>query len=163
VSQEKRNGTQPHGAEGLSWNRMITWTARSLPSYLQWARPWVPGRFEDLWDAVQEIAGEHREFAARLAEHVTRRGGLSSPGNYPEVYPAWHDLALDFLAEKMIQELLAGAAELDAARSGPPLDPDLAKAAESLRDLFRDEAERLQSLLPDPRRSPSPPASGDAA
>ncbi|NMC20545.1 MAG: hypothetical protein GYA33_09005 [Thermogutta sp.] len=139
-------------------NRMLTLTARSLPSYFYRARPWMPGRFVDLWDAMQEIAGEHREFAAKVAEHLVRRGEMPNPGNYPAVYTAWHDLSLDFLADKMIRELRDGAAELEAAIGGPGLDPAVVKTAESLRGLFLDEAERLQTLWDDLRRaSPASP------
>jgi len=142
-------------------NRMLTLTARSLPAYLYRARPWVPGRFVDLWDALQEISGEHREFAAKAAEHVLRRGGMPNPGNYPDVYTAWHDLSLDFLADRTIRELRNGAAELEAAIGGPGLDPAVSKSAESLRRLFLDEAERLQTLLDDLRQA-SPASPEDA-
>ncbi|GAB4130427.1 MAG: hypothetical protein Kow0040_08210 [Thermogutta sp.] len=146
---------------GRLWRRMLTLTARSLPAYLHRARPWVPGRFADLWEAMQEIAEEHREFAAKAAEHIVRSGEVPDPGNYPDVYTAWHDLSLDFLADKMIRELRNGAAELESA-ADPRLAPAAAKSAESLRRLFLDEAERLQSLLDDLRKE-SPAAPSDAA
>lgn len=157
-SFRRRNDDDRAASDGGLLNRMLTLTARSLPSYLYRARPWVPGRFVDLWDAMQEIAGEHREFAAKVAEHIVRRGGMPDPGNYPAVYTAWHDLALDFLADKTIRELRDGAAELEAAAGGSGLDPAVAKSAESLRRLFLDEAERLQTLLDDLRQvSPASP------
>lgn len=157
-SFRSRNDDDRAASDGGLLNRMLTLTARSLPSYLYRARPWVPGRFVDLWDAMQEIAGEHREFAAKVAEHIVRRGGMPDPGNYPAVYTAWHDLALDFLADKTIRELRDGAAELEAAAGGSGLDPAVAKSAESLRRLFLDEAERLQTLLDDLRQvSPASP------
>lgn len=158
-SDPARGGTEggtPAPPGGL-WNRLLALTARSLPAYLFRARPWVPGRYADLWDAMQEIAGEHREFAAKLAREIALRGGVPNPGNYPEVYTAWHDLSLEFLAERMIRELRRGAAGLEAV-GGAGIDPALSKAAESLRRLFLDEAERLQTLLDDLRKeAPAPP------
>lgn len=152
--KEAGNPAMPGGL----WNRLLALTARSLPAYLFRTRPWVSGRYAELWDAMQEIAGEHREFAAKLAQQIVRRGGVPNPGNYPGVYTAWHDLSLEFLAERVIRELRRGATDLEAVGGGAGSDAALSKAAESLRRLFLDEAERLQTLLDDVRKeAPAPP------
>ena len=76
---------------------------RSLPMYLAEARPWVRRGGEKLASAVAAIAGDQCLFAHRVAQAVIDLGGHPAPGAFPYQFTSVHDLAIDYLIERLIE------------------------------------------------------------
>lgn len=128
-------------------NRLYVAHARSLPSYLSYAMPWLASTDARAWETVVQVAVDQRRMADRLGEMIMDLGGAVDPGEYPLKYTALHDLSFEYLLGKVIEgqtqlvpQLQAGAEQLTLV----PLARSLAEEAvgeakghlESLRELL---------------------------
>jgi hypothetical protein len=102
--------------------RILSALRRSLPMYLEDARPWSAGGDEAARAALGRLAADEKTYARRLAEAILRRGGQPPPVSFPLEYTSLNDVSLDYL----LQRVLAG------------LDVDLAAVARAADDLVSD-------------------------
>lgn len=81
-------------------NRLFRLIYRSLPVYLEAARPWAEKGRESTVETLARMAAEDRALAERIAQAIRQEGGQVEPGQFPAEFAALHDLSADFLLRK---------------------------------------------------------------
>ena len=127
--------------------KLLNRTARSLLSYVFGSHPWVSYRLENLWQVIEEIASRHREWSVRLSEEIIRRDGIPDPGSFPTEYARYNDLAIEFLAPKILEELEETYAIVRQSLTGCHNDPELTTMLQQLENELRTEIESLQQEI----------------
>jgi|YNPNPStandDraft_1061719.scaffolds.fasta_scaffold36086_2 hypothetical protein len=127
--------------------RFLNRTARSLACYSVHVRPWVSYRREGLWQVIEEIASRHRELSIRLSEEIVRRGGIPNPGGFPPANAGYHDLAIEYIAPKIISELEKTLNAVKQALCNYHDDSKLRELLQQIADEFTAELESLQESL----------------
>lgn len=94
---------QPSGR--TLFQTLLRRVGRSLAVYVVQTRPWVPYRQGELWELLEEIAMRHRDWANRLGETIAIQGDVPDLGPFPLAYTRFHDLGLDFLAARVLEDL----------------------------------------------------------
>ncbi len=88
-------------------NRLLRILARSLPMYMEAAKPWSGGGQQPAQDALKSLVADQHRFAGRVAEAIFAGGGQPEPGPFPAAFAAMNDASLDYLLRRVI-ELLRG-------------------------------------------------------
>jgi hypothetical protein len=83
-------------------NQMLQVLCRSLPMYLADARPWARPEHESLQMALEQLVGDRRQYAERVAKAILQLGGRPDPGRFPSEFAAKNDLSLDFMLHEVI-------------------------------------------------------------
>jgi bacterioferritin (cytochrome b1) len=135
-------------------NRLLALQQYSLANYLLYANPWVPPGGERLLEAIRQIAANHQVQACRIGRLIVNRRGAIGPGHFPMRFTAYNDLALDYLAQRLLEqerelidEVSRGVARLDD-------DPEARRLAEDVLASEERHFKMLTGLL-------SPNVSGD--
>jgi hypothetical protein len=84
-------------------NRLLILHYRSLPTYLSYTSPWCREGNNEVKEALDLIAADHRALVDRLGEMIMDGGGSIRWGEFPLRYTALHDLSLDFLLTRLIE------------------------------------------------------------
>jgi hypothetical protein len=84
-------------------NRMLTAFQYSLATYLSYARPWTHFGNARLLEAVRETAADHDAHARRLGRLILKRRGKVEADRFPTQFTAYNDLALDYLAPRLVE------------------------------------------------------------
>lgn len=84
-------------------NRLLHVLCRSLPMYLEDAKPWTRRDDEQAQRALADIVAEQRVLAANVAEAILEHRGRPDPGRFPIEFAATNDLTLDFLQQKLVE------------------------------------------------------------
>jgi len=84
-------------------DRLLQTLCRSLPRYLEDARPWTRRGDQKTIAALTHIVADQRELAQRVAEAIVEHGGRPDPGRFPMEFTAINDLQLDFVLKKLIE------------------------------------------------------------
>ena len=126
---------------------LIRRLGRSLAVYAMQARPWVPYRREELWELLEEIASQHREWAERLGEEITAAGQMIELGPFPSSYTRFHDVSVDFLAIHILDDLRELRSLAEEAERLPGIKPELAAVLTRIRSGLSDQASNLEKAL----------------
>ncbi|MGQ9503747.1 MAG: hypothetical protein ACUVQG_03475 [Thermogutta sp.] len=121
--------------------------ARSLPCYIAQTRPWVSYRREGLWQVIEEIASRHRELSVQLSEEITRHGGVPEPGGFPLEYARYNDLAIEYVAAKIFEELEATLKLVQQIQSDCYEDPKLSGLLQQIAKELTAEFKSLEQAL----------------
>lgn len=93
-------------------NRLLILHHRSLPMYLSYAAPWLqPGR-EAASETLACIVDAQKNMVDRLNEMILENGQAADFGRFPFAFTALHDLSMDYLLRKMIEEQERAVAEI---------------------------------------------------
>jgi len=84
-------------------NRVLAVLYRSLPVYLQGAKPWTPNDGRRALDALARIAEDQQRYSQRVAAAILQEDGQIAVGQFPLEFTAIHDLALDYLVKRVAQ------------------------------------------------------------
>jgi len=84
-------------------NRLLHTICRSLPMYLDEARPWTCRDDEEMETALRNLVADQRLMAEQLTSAIVEQGGRPSPGRFPTRFTAANDLSLDFLRKLLIE------------------------------------------------------------
>jgi bacterioferritin (cytochrome b1) len=128
-------------------NGLLRVLYRSLPMYLVEAKPWVDRRCEKLYAAVTHVAADQRLFAQRLAEAILAHGGRPQPGSFPPQFTSTHDLAVDFLLKRLIENQRRDVQAVRLAAGQLAETPELAALAEEILGNARGHLETLEQAL----------------
>jgi hypothetical protein len=130
-------------------NRLLVLHNRSLPRYLESARPWLHSGDERSAQMLDLIAADHRLTVERVGSRILEHHGLPDLGAYPMQFTDLHDLSLDYLLGELLARQRALVADLTGCvrqLDGAPRDKALAEEAlgaarghlESLEELARE-------------------------
>lgn len=113
-------------------NRLLAITQYSLASYLVYAPGWTCRGEEALLEAARRVAAGQQGEAVRLGRLLVRRYGHAEPGRFPMRFMEYNDLALDYLAQRLIEHQRVIIAEV--ARHAEQLagDPEAKQVAEEV-------------------------------
>lgn len=104
-------------------NRVLAILERSFPSYLCYARPYVPPGREEVMRTIEQIVASQDALAKRVAQYIFAAGGRPDPGDFPIEFTDTHDLSIDFLVQEAIDYQKQDIADLqqcvEALRSAP--------------------------------------------
>ncbi len=149
------NGNGMRAAESMKvLNRLLAAFQSSLASYLRYARPRAYTGNARLREAVRQITADHEAHARRVGGLILKRRGKIEPGRFPTRFTAYNDLALDYLARRLVEherELIEEMARSVAWLGG---DPEARQLGE---DILASESQHLRTLTE--LVSPSPPRS----
>jgi len=127
-------------------NRLLVIHHRSLPMYLRDAPPWMTsnGRATEAREVLLAIAKDHQQVVDELGEMLIDRNWPLQYGEYPLQFTAYHDLSLDFLFNRVIDDQRRDIARIE--QAGAQLKQDLVAQAVALRALGSAKA-HLENLL----------------
>ena len=83
-------------------NRLLGLLCRSLPAYLANVKTLGLPEGERIRTALNRLVVDQQMYAQRVAETITRCGGLPSPGRFPSEFAAKNDLSIEFLLREII-------------------------------------------------------------
>jgi hypothetical protein len=159
------NGNGMRAAESLKvLNRMLAVFQYSLASYLRYARPWTHPGNARLLEVVRQIAADHEAHVSRVGGLILKRRGKVEPGRFPTRFTAYNDLALDYLARRLVEHERGLIDEVARSVAWLGGDPEARRLGE---DILAGERQHLRTLTelvsPSPPRSEPHPVSSLAA
>jgi hypothetical protein len=83
-------------------NRLLHILSRSLPMYLEQARPWSDDDQQHVRTTLDRLLADQRLFAGRVAQAIRARRQRPDPGPFPTRFAAVNDVALDYLLRRLI-------------------------------------------------------------
>ena len=128
-------------------DRLLPALHRSLAEYLSYATPWTPPGCEALGEAIARVAADHRWYCERLVSAIRALGGIPQFGEFPSRYSDMHDLAINYSARQLADELRGSLSLIEdcvAATAGVACAREL---AEEILGNTRGHLEALERLL----------------
>jgi hypothetical protein len=119
---------------------------RSLPMYLEDARPWIAGDDEPLRTALGRLVADQRRLARRVADAILRRGGQPAPGPFPLEFTGLNDVSLSYLAGQVRDRLRTDIDVVARAAAGLVFDPDARDLAEEVLGNLQGHFDVLHSV-----------------
>ena len=92
---------RPNAAAVL--NRLLRILTRSLPRYLEDAKPWSDGDQPEAQAALDALVADQQTLACRVAAAILDLGGQPEPGPFPTAFACMNDASLDYLLKQVIQ------------------------------------------------------------
>jgi hypothetical protein len=99
-NQERKTG---HPESRRALNRLLAITRYSLASYLTHAPAWTCRGEEALLEAARGVAAGQQAGALRIGRLLVRRHGHAESGRFPMRFAEYNDLALDYLAQRLLE------------------------------------------------------------
>lgn len=126
----------------------------SLANYLRYARPWTGQTWEEdrRLAAIDQIARDQQQDAERIAELLIQRDGYVPSGTFPLDFTALNDLALDYVAMRVLENEETMIREIEDAVSQAGGDAELQSVARDVLKAEQSHWRTLQSLLPTKRK-----------
>jgi bacterioferritin (cytochrome b1) len=145
-------------------NRLLAVFRYSLASYLRHPRPWTPPGKERLLNAVRRVAADHEDHARRIGRLILHRRGRIEPAGFPVRFTAYNDLALDYLARRLVEHERTIVKDVARAAAALDHDPEAKRMAEHILKGEREHPRTLADLVsPFARNQAAVPASRAAA
>jgi hypothetical protein len=127
-------------------NRVLAILERSLPQYLQYARPYIPAGREDVSQTLSEIVADQRKLADRVSQMIVESGSLPDTGKFPIEFTDTHDLSIDYLIQEAIGYQKQDIAELAECAESLNLSPAAQSLAAESLGLAKGHLESLEEL-----------------
>ena len=126
--------------------RLLRILCRSLPRYLEAARPWSRRDDEQAQEVLAKIVADQRTLAERVARAIVAHGGRPDPGCFPIEFTAINDLALDFLQQRLVECQRRDVAAIEHCAAELQPVPALRSLAEKALASARTHLDRLEDL-----------------
>lgn len=82
-------------------NRIAAIHHRSLPTYLTYAKPWVPTGKEEDAHVIDDIAADHHDLVERVLRVLEQDDRPVHLGDFPMDYTDLNDLSLSFILNEL--------------------------------------------------------------
>ena len=89
----------------IALNRLLRLLCRSLPMYLDDAKPWSSGDQHQARSALTSLIADQRSLARRVAQAIVRHDGQPDPGPFPLEFAAFNDAGLPYLLQEVLDRL----------------------------------------------------------
>jgi hypothetical protein len=129
-------------------NRLLGVFQYSLASYLRYAHPWTHAGNARLFEAVRQIGAAHQAYVRRIGELILKRRGNVEAGGFPTRFAAYNYLALDYLAERLVDQAQELIQEIAWCVAGLGDDSEARLMAEDILASERQHHRRLTELVP---------------
>ena len=93
-------------------NRLLRVLCRSMPRYLEQAKPWAQSDHDKHQEALADLVADQGLMARRVARAVIGRGGQPDPGPFPAAFASLNDAALDRLLPRLVDHQQRDVAEV---------------------------------------------------
>ncbi len=87
-----------------SLSELLRILCRSLPAYLDCAKPWTKSGDRRLPAAIEHLVADQRRYAVRVAEAIVEQGARPDTGRFASIFTAKNDLSLDYLLEEILDQ-----------------------------------------------------------
>jgi hypothetical protein len=138
--EDRMNETSAPPDATIPLGRILRVLCRSLPMYLEDARPWSARDDVAARTALGRLVADQKLFARRVADAILRRGGQPAPGPFPLEFSALNDVGLDYLLQRVRDQLRSDIDAVARAAAALASDPEA-------RDLAEEVAGNLQGHL----------------
>jgi hypothetical protein len=138
------NGHEMRDAAALKvLNRLLILFQYSLASYLRYADPWTQSGKVRLLELVRQLTADHQAYVVRIGQLILKRRGTIERGQFSMRFTAYNDLALDYLAQRLVEHERELIDEIG--RCVAALDHDL-EARQLAEDILARETQHFQTL-----------------
>jgi hypothetical protein len=127
-------------------NRLFHLLTRSLPMYLEDAKPWSGGEDAETLAALDRLVADQHMLAGRVAEAIVANGGQPAPGPFPIEFTSLNDVAFDFLLRRILERLRCEVAETERCMVDLAGDPPARELAEEVLGNAQGHLDVLQSM-----------------
>jgi hypothetical protein len=129
-------------------NRLMVMHHRSLPTYLRDAPPWMGSdrRNGEARAVLSSIARDHESLVDEIGELLLERNWVLHYGEYPLKYTAYHDLSLDFVLDRLIEQQRLNVERIEQSVGQLERDPVGRALAERALGAAKAHLEQLQAL-----------------
>ena len=83
--------------------RLLHILCRSLPMYLEEARPWTRRDDQPAQRALANLVADQRMFSGRVAQTILDLDGNPALGRFPTAFTSLHDLSIEFLMPRIVE------------------------------------------------------------
>jgi len=128
-------------------NRLFQILHRSLPVYLQHARPWTQRGTEKAAEVLASLAADQETYAEMVADAIHERGGQIEPGRFPLEFLSANDLSLEFLVRKVIELHRRDIEAIEQCSKALTVQPELRALADEVLGSARGHLDALEDLL----------------
>ena len=84
-------------------NRLLAVHTTSFPTYLVCTGPWTNRGDEAASETLSQIVADQQTTADRVVQMITDLGGSVASSSYPMLFTDLHDLALEFLLQRLVE------------------------------------------------------------
>ena len=84
-------------------NRLLAIHTTSFPTYLVCAGPWMNRGDEAASETLSQIVADEQTTADSVVQMITDLGGSVASSSYPMLFTDLHDLALEFLLQRLVE------------------------------------------------------------
>ena len=88
----------------IALNQLSVAHNRSLPVYLQYARPWMERDRDEVKLVLQQIVDDQEATVDRIGTMIQAVGQDVDPGEFPIQFTSLHDLSIDYLLEQLVKK-----------------------------------------------------------
>jgi hypothetical protein len=124
--------------------QLLNLLCRSLPMYLQEAKPWTAGEPDAGQQALKNLAADQQEYARRVAQAIVAEGGQPAPGTFPIEFMSINDLSLDYLLRQAIDDQREDIATIERCAASLPATSPLRFLADEILGNARGHLEILE-------------------
>jgi hypothetical protein len=126
--------------------RLVRILCRSLPIYLESARPFPTRDTQAARDAVASLAADEQLFTRRVAGAIRELGGPVELGHFPLRFTSIHDLDVPFLLKEVVEHHRRDVAAIEDCTRELVATPPLQSLAEEILGNARGHLESLEAL-----------------
>lgn len=95
-------------------NRLLEILSRSLPAYLQAARPYATSQQAAVCEAIDALAADQAHYAQRTAQAILDAGGMPAPGAFSPAFASVNDLGVEYLLAEVLRRHREDTARIEA-------------------------------------------------
>lgn len=144
-----QNPTPPDDAV-TALQRLHRLLSRSLPRYLEDARPWLRGGQEEMAAAIGRLAADQADYAQRVADAIVARGDRPEPGAFPLRFAGLNDASIGHVLAEVIERQRRELVEIERSAARLRDEPELADLAEEILGNAQGHLEILENLAASP-------------
>jgi hypothetical protein len=131
-------------------NRLLAIHTTSFPTYLVCTGPWTRRGDEAASLALSQIVADQQATADRVVQMITDLGGSVASSSYPMLFTDLHDLALEFLLQRLIDYQQHDITSIDACVAELANEPLARALAEESLGAAKGHLESLEELTKQP-------------
>jgi hypothetical protein len=127
--------------------RLLHILCRSLPMYLEDAKPWTRRDDQPAQRALANLVADAQTFSLRVAQAILELRGQPNAGRFPTSFTAVNDLSLSFLMPRVVQSQRRDVATIEQCVAELASVPLVRPLAEEILGNARGHLDILEGLM----------------